>query len=64
MEEYYHAAHQKYVPSRGQRFHVPDEVYYKRTETTTEADDLPKALMKVCVYALPRSAAYRHHANN
>jgi hypothetical protein len=50
VEEYYHAAHQKYVPLH-QHFRVPDEVYYKRTETTTE--DLPKALTRVCARALP-----------
>jgi len=43
VEEYYHAAHQKYVPLH-QHFRVPDEVYYKRTETTTE--DLPNALTR------------------
>lgn len=50
VEEYYHAAHQKYVPFH-QHFRVPDEVYYKRTETT--AEDLPKALTRVCACAFP-----------
>ena len=50
VEEYYHAAHQKYVPLH-QHFRVPDEVYYKRTETTTE--DLPNALTRVCACAYP-----------